>query len=150
MTDIDWTTYSDEELIEAQNEIFEEQTKRNALTTIPEQMADLNKQYLDASGVVEGAEWEQPTSSANAYPLDWIVTHNGGTWRSLIAGNSYEPGVAGWAVEDGGEWPMWVQPVGTVGMYAAGAKVSHVDKHWISDQDNNVWEPGVFGWTEEA
>lgn len=40
-------------------------------------------------------EWVQPDST-NAYDAGDKVTHNGKTWRSLIDGNVWEPGVYGW------------------------------------------------------
>jgi hypothetical protein len=145
---IDWTTYSDEELRDEQMAIDAEITRRFNLETIPQQMADLNVQYLDVAGVVEGEPWVQPMGAHDAYPKDWIVTHNDSTWLSLLDANVWEPGVSGWAVGDGGEWPAWTQPTGAHDDYAAGAKVSHLELHWISDADGNVWEPGVYGWTE--
>lgn len=146
----DYSTWTDEQLMAESQAIAEESNRRSAMAYIPEQMALLNEQYLDAAGTEQGEEWVQPTGSHDAYPLDWVVMHNSGTWRSLVAGNVWEPGVSGWAVEGGGEWPMWVAPTGGHDAYASGSKVSHVDKHWTSDVDANVWEPGVFGWTEAA
>ena len=40
-------------------------------------------------------EWEQPEST-NPYGKGDKVTHNGKTWRSMIDGNVWEPGVYGW------------------------------------------------------
>lgn len=148
MPDIDWSAYTDAELIEAQAQITDEQVKRSALATIPTQVSDLNAQYLDAEGVEPGQEWRQPAGAHDAYPRDWIVTHTGLTWRSLVDANVWEPGIANWAVESGEEWPAWVQPTGSTDAYPAGAKVSHLDKHWTSDVDANVWQPSIYGWTE--
>lgn len=145
---IDWTTYTDEDLRTEYDAAGAEISRRGALAAIPAQMAALNVQYLGSSGVAEGEAWVQPTGAHDAYPKDWVVTHNDGSWKSLVDANVWEPGVANWAVEGGGEWPMWVQPVGSEDAYAAGAQVSHVDKHWVSDLGANVWEPGVYGWTE--
>lgn len=148
MTDIDWSIYTDEQLIEAQTEIGQEQGRRYVVTSIPQQMVTMNEQYLDATGVEPGQEWVQPTGAHDAYPKDWQVTHNGGQWVSLVDANVWEPGVANWRADSGEEWPDWVQPTGSQDSYPAGAKVSHVGKHWTSDLDANVWEPGVYGWTE--
>jgi chitodextrinase len=40
-------------------------------------------------------EWEQPDST-NTYNQGDRVTHNGKTWVSTVANNSWEPGVYGW------------------------------------------------------
>jgi chitodextrinase len=40
-------------------------------------------------------EWVQPDST-NPYDAGDKVTHNGKTWRSLVDGNVWEPGVYGW------------------------------------------------------
>lgn len=40
-------------------------------------------------------EWEQPEST-NPYAKGDQVTHNGKTWRSMIDGNVWEPGVYSW------------------------------------------------------
>jgi len=150
----DYTTWTTEALQAEIALMNEELTRRYYLESIPEQMSDLNKQYLDSAGTVEGEEWVQPAGAHDAYPLDWVVTHNGSSWASLMDANVWEPGVSGWAPEGQGEWPMWVQPTGGHDAYAIGAKVSHTDKHWQSAVDANVWEPGTAGtealWLEQA
>lgn len=146
----DYTALTDAELQAMEADVAAEIDRRYTLASAPNQMNELNAEYLSATGIEAGEEWRQPTGAHDAYPLDWVVMHNSGTWRSLVAGNVWEPGVSGWAVEGGGEWPMWVAPTGGHDAYASGSKVSHVDKHWTSDVDANVWEPGVFGWTEAA
>lgn len=42
------------------------------------------------------AEWQQPTGAHDAYPIGAHVTHNGQTWESTVAANTWEPGVYGW------------------------------------------------------
>lgn len=42
-----------------------------------------------APGVIP--EWVQPTGGHDAYAIDAQVTHNGSTWKSLIAANVWEP-----------------------------------------------------------
>jgi hypothetical protein len=144
----DYTTMTDAELQQILADVSVEVNRRALLVAIPDQIADLNADYLAAEGTAEGEPWRQPTGSHDAYPLDWIVTHNEGEWRSLVSGNVWEPGVSGWAVEGGGDWPMWVQPTGGHDAYQIGAQVTHLDIHWTSDVDANVWEPGVYGWTD--
>ena len=146
LPDIDYPGLTGDELAQLATDTNAEMLRRS----LPAQMDALNRQYLDASGVEPGQEWVQPTGAHDAYPLDWLVTHAGTTWRSLVDANVWEPGVANWRQETGEEWPAWVQPTGSTDAYPAGAKVSHNGKHWTSDVDANVWEPGVFGWTEES
>jgi len=43
-----------------------------------------------APGVI--AAWVQPTGAHDAYSVDTEVTHNGATWKSLVAANVWEPG----------------------------------------------------------
>jgi len=47
----------------------------------------------------EAQAWVQPTGAHDAYPAGAVVTHNGQTWTNTHGdGNSWEPGVYGWAV----------------------------------------------------
>lgn len=39
--------------------------------------------------------WKAPTGAHDAYPLNYRVTHNGKTWRSLVADNVWQPGAQG-------------------------------------------------------
>lgn len=39
--------------------------------------------------------WEQPDST-NPYMVGDKVTHNGGTWVSVVDNNVWEPGTYGW------------------------------------------------------
>lgn len=54
----------------------------------------------DDAGDIE--EWQQPDST-NPYMAGDVVSHNGGTWCSLVDGNVWEPGTVGteslWASE---------------------------------------------------
>jgi len=149
MPEIDWYSLTDEEVNQIVLDGYTEQNRRLSLIYIPEQMAELNQEYLNASGISEGEPWVQPTGAHDAYPKDWIVSHGGKDWLSLVDANVWEPGVANWAVGDGEEWPVWIQPTGAHDTYATGAKVSHLELHWVSSVDNNSWEPGVYGWTED-
>lgn len=147
---IDWASMTDEEIETELNAGHAETTKRRDLQAIPEQMDALNKAYLDTEGTVEGEPWRQPTGSHDAYPRDWIVTHSDKTWRSLVAGNVWEPGVSGWAEEvPEGQVPAWVQPTGAHDAYAAGAQVHHNGNLWTSLVDANVWEP-PSQWSDEG
>lgn len=39
--------------------------------------------------------WIQPTGAVDAYPLGFVVEHNGASWRSEVAANVWEPGAVG-------------------------------------------------------
>ena len=54
---------------------------------------------------------------AGVFALDALVTHNGRTWKSLMNGNGYEPGVVG-SWRDQTVPPLWVAPAGSVGLWA--------------------------------
>jgi hypothetical protein len=38
--------------------------------------------------------WVQPTGAVDAYPLGFVVKHNGQTWESLVDNNVWEPSAA--------------------------------------------------------
>lgn len=148
MPNVDWTALTAAELDQCITDIQAEQKRRSDVFHIPKQMAQLNVQYLDSSGVVPGEAWVQPTGAHDAYPKDWTVTYDGGQWVSLVDANVWEPGVANWRADSDEEFPVWVQPTGAHDSYKTGDKVSHLGLHWASDINDNVWEPGVYGWME--
>lgn len=98
--------------------------------------------------------WVQPIDQFDSYyvvnPFNGLpdrVTHNGKTWDSLIANNTFTPGVANWRefVEDG--FPAWLQPTGAGDAYPVGFRVSHLSQNWQNTSPANTFAPGVFGWT---
>jgi len=42
--------------------------------------------------------WIQPTGAHDVYNIGDQVTHNDSTWESIVANNSWEPGVYGWQI----------------------------------------------------
>lgn len=46
--------------------------------------------------VDEWPEWRQPIGASDAYNIGDKVSHNNKHWVSIIDGNVWEPGVAGW------------------------------------------------------
>lgn len=50
--------------------------------------------YIDPTG--PATAWVQPAGAHDAYAKEMEVTHNGGTWRSKLDANVWEPGVYGW------------------------------------------------------
>lgn len=138
---------TDAQLQQYKQALDAEVARRQTLARAESQAAQLNADYLAASGIVEGDEWRQPTGAVDSYPLGWAVAHNGTTWVSLMAGNPYEPGVSSWReVTDEGALAEWVQPTGAHDAYKAGARVTHNGQAWTSTVDANTWEPGVYGW----
>lgn len=93
--------------------------------------------------------WSQPADATSAYALGAIVQHAGKRWRSLIAGNVWEPGVSGWR-DASDDIPAWIQPTGAHDAYAADAVVQHGGNIWRSLTAANVWEPGVAQWRRIA
>lgn len=59
----------------------------------PGEAHSLYKRYFNPDA--EPEPWVQPISAETAYPLGFRVLHNGFTWESLVASNSWEPGAQG-------------------------------------------------------
>lgn len=156
----DVKTMTDDELGWALSVISQEISARKELADIPRKIEGLNRDYLAATGITEGTDWVQPTGAHDAYPLDWVLKHEGKEWRSLIPSNVWEPGVSGWrevvpepTPEPEAETPSpepsygdWVQPTGAHDAYEQGDVVLHDDQIWQSTANANVWAPGVYGW----
>jgi len=88
------------------------------------------------------SEWVPGT-----YALDDLVAHIGRTWKSLMNGNTWEPGVTGtW--RDQTIPPLWVAPAGSVGLWQVGDQVEYNGHLWQNTSPNNAFAPGVFGWTD--
>jgi hypothetical protein len=138
-------TMPDDEFDALYLEVVVEKQRRMTLASIPQQVADLNAQFLDAEGAEQGDPWRRPTGAHDAYPLGWVVTHDGATWESLVAANVWEPPM-NWRELVPGGCPAWVQPTGQHDAYNEGDCVTHDGGSWVSLIDANVWPPGVHGW----
>lgn len=140
---------TDAELERHRLAIVQEQERRRTLANAESHAAQLNADYLKASGVEQGQEWRQPTNAVDSYPLGWTVTHQGKTWQSMMAGNPYEPGASSWkeVVADGGV-PEWVQPTAAHDAYNRGDQVMFEGSVYTSLLDGNVWSPRDYaaGW----
>ena len=137
------------ELEQLKRMINQELGRRNTLATAEKKAAELNREFLAASGVVSGDVWRQPTSAVDAYPKDWTVQHGGKTWVSLVAANVWEPGVSAWReVVEGGGVPEWVQPTGAHDAYQTGDTVTFEGAEYTSLIDGNTWSPTDYpqGW----
>ena len=117
----------------------------------------LIRQYATQTGrdLSDGAEWVQPTGAHDAYPKGAIVSHDGKTWVSLVAANTWQPGISGWrekVTDDDGNpgIPEWVQPTGAHDAYQTGDEVRFEDRHYRSVIDGNVWSPADYpaGWED--
>ena len=137
------------ELEQLKRMINQELGRRNTLATAEKKAAELNREFLAASGVVSGDVWRQPTSAVDAYPKDWTVTHDGKQWVSLVSGNVWEPGVSAWReVVEGGGVPEWVQPTGAHDAYQTGDHVMFEGAEYVSLIDGNTCSPTDYpqGW----
>ena len=94
--------------------------------------------------------WIKPTGAHNAYPKDYIVSHLGKLWASIVANNSEEPGISGWREKvPEGSHVTWYQPAGSHDAFSFGDIVEHLGQLWISNvagENTNTWKPGVYGW----
>jgi hypothetical protein len=97
--------------------------------------------------------WVQPVGSVDAYPLDFVVEHDGKVWKSLVPANAWQPGTNATLWEDispAAEEPTieaWKPWTGiNADLYQIGDKVTHNGQTWESTASNNHWEPGVYGW----
>ncbi|WP_353809174.1 hypothetical protein [Agromyces sp. SYSU T00194] len=115
--------------------------------TAPDELAALQAAQFATEGITDGSPWRQPAGVHDAYPLDAIVTHAGTEWMSLVAANTWEPGVSGW--RESVEAPEWVQPTGEHDAYNTGDRVTFNGAVYESTRDGNVWSPDVLpsGWT---
>lgn len=148
----DFTGKTDDELRALRDEILLELEHRAVIASADQRLADLNRRVLDAKGEVDGNDWVQPSSAADAYPKDWTVKRGGKTWVSLTPANVWEPGTSGWREVVDPASPSgpaaWVQPSGATDAYAIGDKVSYNGSVWQSTASANVWAPGVYGWVQ--
>lgn len=77
--------------------------------------------------------WQQPVTTVDdegtpiaPYPTGSLVFHDGNIWRSLVAINVWEPGIANWRnVPLDGSVAAWQQPTGAGDAYAIGDEVTH-------------------------
>lgn len=142
---------TEDELSAGARQIRDELQRRRFEAEMPARIDAMIGDFItarDSADRDEPATWVAPTGAHDAYPIGWVVTHDGKTWESLRAGNPDEPGVASWREITGDDThAAWVQPTGAHDAYPRGAVVTHQDRTWTSDLDGNVWTPGEFGWT---
>lgn len=143
-----------EEMQRLQTEVEAATRTRYVREHAEEQIDKVNRQIGEQLGRKLGDAWQQPTGATDAYPTGAVVTHGGTTWRSLVAGNVWEPGVSGWREisEDEVVPPEFVQPTGAHDAYGIGDRVSWSGSVWRSTIEGNVWKPQDYpqGWVEEA
>lgn len=141
-----------EEFEEHYEAVMREQDRRDLLKDIPQKMTALTAAYLVAEGSEPGKAWKQPTTPANTYPKDWVVSHAETSWVSTVDNNVWEPGVANWREvrEDGGV-PEWRQPTQAKDAYHTGDQVMFEGEEWTSSIDDNTWSPAGYpaGWDKK-
>lgn len=143
------TEATDKELEDYRRAIVAEQERRRTLSQATAQLEAMNRSVLAALGIVEGGEWVQPTDATNAFPKDWVATHEGATWVSTVSANVWEPGVSGWRKQTSeGSVPEFLQPTGQHDSYQTGEHVMFEGAEYVSTIDNNVWSPAAYpdGW----
>ena len=131
MSDIDWTQYSDTDLVQMQSEINEEQQRRYRIESSAEQIYSINLAHLEAIGATPDSEWVKPLGAYTG-PHVPVVTPFGEV--SLQAKD-------GTLEEAAKQIPM---------SYPKGYTVTKDGKRWKSMTHLNVWEPGTSeSWVEE-
>lgn len=158
---------SDEDLQAAISALLDEASRRNAIATIPLQIADDIAAWQDMNGTTAARRqnpdgswptWTQPTSALDAYREGDHVTWRGTVWVSLHDVNVARPDMSGWLSDDtpgGDDAPLpaeWVQPEGAHDAYATGDRVTYRGAVWESLIDANVWTPDAYpaGWDKVA
>lgn len=147
--EIDLQSLTEEELVLLATQVRAEVARRSALQNAEKIMEQTNLNYLSATGREPGEEWVQPQGAHDAYPVDWIVVHNGIEWVNLTPFNVWEPGVSGWEeYVPEGEYPEWIRPTGAHDAYNIGDRVIFEEQVWESLIDGNTWSPTEYpaGW----
>lgn len=151
---IDLTALSDEELEAIRQDVGAEMERRRVIAQAPIRMEEITQEYSKAVGREHGDAWVQPSSAVDAYPVGWVVTHEGKRWENLTPANAWEPGVSGWRELPGeteeGELtvPEYTQPTGAHDAYKQGDRVTFEGVVYESVIDGNVWTPRDYpqGW----
>src|SRR5699024_7723731 len=143
-----------EEMQRLQTAVEEATRTRYVRENAEEQIDKVNRQVSRYLGRKLGDSWQQPSGATEAYSMGAVVTHGGATWRSLVVGNVWEPGVSGWREipVDEAVPPEFMQPTGAHDAYQIGDRVSWNGIVWRSTIEGNVWTPQDYpqGWAEEA
>lgn len=141
---------TDAELEQFAIDLQAERDRRHALNTAEAETTRINERYLEAVGRTPGSAREQPVAAHDAYPVGWVVVHNGKQWESLTPANVWRPGESSWReVVPEPEVAPWVQPTGQHDAYAKGDRVTFEGQVWQSVIDANTWSPSAYpaGWT---
>ena len=155
---LDVTLMSDDDLQALLDQARAEYQKRWDLRQAYAAAPGLQTGYLESIGRGPGQPWQPVTGYQNAYPLGYLVTHDGKEWTATRDGATGTPGespdwqqVPGTDPETGEtEILPWVQPhAGSE--YEPGALVTYGGHVWRNDHTGpNGWEPGTTGaqWTD--
>lgn len=128
--------------------------ERRTIENAAAQIDAVNRRVGEEMGRQLGDAWAQPQGAVDAYPEGAVVAHAGATWRSLTAGNVWEPGVSGWReiAESEAVPPEYVQPTGAHDAYGIDDRVRWGGNVWRSTIAGNVWDPQAYpdGWVDEG
>jgi hypothetical protein len=80
------STLTDEELADLKAQISLEEQRRLRVERIPEQIKELNLQYLEDT---DDGEWHEPTGLHNAYPKYYTVMYEGKIYKSIVDVNTF-------------------------------------------------------------
>lgn len=108
----------------------------------PFEAVSLYRRYRAPGGDPE--PWVQPGYAEQTYPLNFRVTHNGKTWRSLVANNSWEPGAQGsellWQDESTPQIGEWVS--GEQGLQIGDLRTYQGATYRVRQNPGiNIWPP---------
>lgn len=90
---------TDSDLEQLRAAVVEEQATRRFLASAQRDADRALARYQEARDRHDAADgqppaWVQPTGAHDAYPLQWVVAHDGTVWESLVSGNVWMPGRA--------------------------------------------------------
>lgn len=147
---IDWLTLTSEELDQLLNGLNAELHRRHVMSNAEQTIDEIANATLGSEGLTPGDAWRQPVTIG--YPKDWLVTHAGTEWVSLVANNVWEPGVSAWREAAGpGGPPEWIQPTGAHDAYQIDDLVTFNALVYRCVIADNVWSPAAYpaGWELE-
>lgn len=81
-----------ETLRDLQQRIGVESYRRSVIAAAYESVEQANQVVLDGEGAKPGDPWRNPTTAAEAYPLNWVCSHGESSWLAVAGGTWEEPG----------------------------------------------------------
>ena len=156
MVDIDFSALSDEDLKIVMESASSELYSRRVITGSLREAEDNANRYLRARDKYETNElgepihppaWLPPTAAHDAYPVGYIVSHNGKNWQNIHFANSWEPGTTNSQWRDMSEpEPGGILAWGPGQSVRIGAARTHNGRVWeaLVDHVTHIgWEPSA-------